>query len=126
MCLFVCPFHPPVSTYPPIHYAISRWEDPPSTHPPIHPSTYLRPPTTIHLPQPTPPLAQADLGRRAIAELDAGTGVGLALTRPGPAHLPGGANYWVDVLAPGNSTAAAARIWSLDSGNRGCGRMASG
>lgn len=69
---------------------------------------------------------QGDLGRRAITELDAATGGGLALTQPGPAHLPGGGGYWVDVLAPSNSTAVAARVWALDSGNRGCGRLAYG
>ena len=69
---------------------------------------------------------EADLGRRQIAELDAATGRGLSLTQPGPAHLRGAGNYWLDVLEPGEGTAVAARIWMLDSGNRGCGTQAQG
>lgn len=68
---------------------------------------------------------EGDLSRRQIAELDVATGGGLSMTQPGPPDLAGAANYWLDVLEPEGSTVAA-RIWMLDSGNRGCGRLASG
>lgn len=58
--------------------------------------------------------------------MDAATGVGLSLTRPGPAGLPGAGAYWIDVLGPGTSRDVAARIWMVDSGNRGCDGTASG
>lgn len=68
---------------------------------------------------------EADLGRRDVAELAHAVGGALSLTRPGPPGLPGGGNYWIDVLEP-QGQAAVARIWMLDSGNRGCGRLAWG
>lgn len=69
---------------------------------------------------------EADLSRREIMALDAATSGGLSLSRAGPARLSGAGNYWVDVLAPGNSTEVAARLWFLDSGNRGCNGSAAG
>lgn len=69
---------------------------------------------------------EADLSRQEIVALDAATGGRLSLTQPGPASLGGSGNYWLDVLAPGNSSQPAARIWFLDSGNRGCNGEAAG
>lgn len=68
---------------------------------------------------------EADLSRRDVAELASAVGGSLSLTRPGPEGLPGGGNYWIDVLEP-RGEAVAARIWMLDSGNRGCGHLAWG
>lgn len=61
---------------------------------------------------------EADLNRREVVGLDTATGSNLSLTRAGPPWLSGAGNYWVDVQAPNNSVAA--RLWFLDSGNRGC------
>ena len=58
--------------------------------------------------------------------LDAATSGGLSLSQAGPPGLSGAGNYWVDVLAPGESTEVAARLWFLDSGNRGCNGGAAG
>jgi len=83
---------------------------------------------------------EADLGRREAAAVDALLGSAgqhpspLSLTLPGPANISGGGNFWIDLLAPqpggqaGNAAEAAVvgRIWMLDSGNRGCGRLAWG
>lgn len=79
-----------------------------------------------------PPLAgnhdgEADLSRREIVELDVATGRGLSLTRLGNASLAGAGNYWLDVAGPEEGgTQPVARIWMLDSGNRGCGNVAWG
>ena len=43
----------------------------------------------------------------------------LSHTRRGPAHLTGAGNYWLDVYDP-SGRRIAARIWLLDSGDRGC------
>lgn len=69
---------------------------------------------------------EADLSRRQVVALDAATGNRLSLTKSGPARLSGAGNYWVDVLALGNSSEVAARLWFLDSGNRGCNGGAAG
>ena len=69
---------------------------------------------------------EADLSRREVVALDAATGDRLSLTKSGPARLSGAGNYWLDVLAPGNSSKVAARLWFLDSGNRGCDGGAAG
>lgn len=37
----------------------------------------------------------------------------------GPEGITGASNYWLDILEP-SGAAVAARIWMLDSGNRGC------
>ncbi|KAL4452418.1 hypothetical protein ABPG75_008080 [Micractinium tetrahymenae] len=68
---------------------------------------------------------EADLGRRGVTELASAVGGSLSLTLPGPEGLPGGGNYWIDVLEP-QGEAVAARIWMVDSGNRGCGQLAWG
>lgn len=68
---------------------------------------------------------EADLSRRQVVELGGAAGGGLSLTQPGPSHLTGAGNYYLDVCdAQGQQVAA--RIWMLDSGNRGCGRLAWG
>jgi pre-mRNA-splicing factor SYF1 len=69
--------------------------------------------------------AEADLKRRDIVKMDAATGTGLSLTQPGPANITGAGNYYIDVY-DSTGTQVAARIWMLDSGNRGCERLAWG
>ena len=69
---------------------------------------------------------EADLSRREVMALDAATGGSLSLSQSGPATLSGAGNYWLDVLEPGNSSQVAARLWFLDSGNRGCNGGAAG
>lgn len=61
---------------------------------------------------------EADLSRRDIVELDMRTS-NLTLTQQGPHRLTGAGNYYLDVLSS-DGEQVAARLWMLDSNNRGC------
>jgi hypothetical protein len=71
----------------------------------------------------------APICRSQIMEYDKHHGYPLSHSRPGPHNITGGANYFVDVYNTGNCDSlqegrggghVAARIWILDSGDRGC------
>ena len=69
---------------------------------------------------------EADLSRGQIADLAARLSP-LSLTKRGPRRLTGASNFWVDVADPaGAGLAPAARIWFLDSMDRGCGEEVEG
>ena len=68
--------------------------------------------------------AEADLSRSKIIELDAGSSP-LSLTQHGPGNITGAGNYYLDVYdADGKDVKA--RIWVLDSMERGCGPVTVG
>lgn len=68
---------------------------------------------------------EADLNRNQIVDLDIATGGNLTLTRRSPSYLTGASNYWLDIQSPtGNEVAA--RVWLLDSNDRGCEHTKSG
>lgn len=67
---------------------------------------------------------EADLNRRQIVELDNTIGGNLSLTQNGPMNITGATNYFIDVRAYGESRAAA-RLWFLDSMDRGCENVTS-
>jgi pre-mRNA-splicing factor SYF1 len=68
---------------------------------------------------------EADLRRSQATALDVSTGGNLSLTQAGPRYLTGAGNYWLDVYDAAGSRVAA-RIWMLDSGNRGCDELPDG
>ena len=49
----------------------------------------------------------------------------LSLTELGPEDVPGASNYWLDIYDP-SGAAVAARVWILDSGDKGCGGVMEG
>jgi hypothetical protein len=54
-------------------------------------------------------------------ELDLRGGSRWSLTQQGPEGITGATNYFLPVLARNGSDVEAARIWFLDSMDRGCG-----
>ncbi len=62
---------------------------------------------------------EADLSHREIINLDISTGGNLSLTQQGPANVSGAGNYYLDIYDT-SGKAVAARVWLLDSNNRGC------
>ncbi len=68
--------------------------------------------------------AEADLARRQIVELDMRSS-NLSLTQQGPEGVTGASNYYLDIYdARGEEVAA--RVWLLDSMDRGCERTTAG
>lgn len=61
---------------------------------------------------------EGDLNRTAILANDIATGNGLSLTQQGPSNITGASNYYIDIL--GGDGSVAARVWFLDSMDRGC------
>lgn len=64
---------------------------------------------------------EADLSRHEIVAVDMAAS-NLSLTQQGPVGVAGASNYYVDVLDP-QGGAVAARLWLLDSNDRGCGPL---
>lgn len=63
---------------------------------------------------------EGDLNRRQVVQLAIDTDAQLSYTKQGPLNITGASNYYIDVGSSKNESTAA-RIWMLDSMDRGCG-----